>query len=97
MSDLKSTNLSPGMRRSGATHHEAPLSVLSVDGPTEKSFGISFSTVFALIAAWFIYDLGPGFVLIMLATVSLSFLGLAYMAQPFCGRSISCGSGSGLC
>lgn len=70
---------------SNAGHHDSPRRADAVSPPTEKSFGVTFAVVFALLAAWFAYRSGPDTRTFILAAVSFAFLSLAYMAPAVLG------------
>lgn len=61
-------------------HHETLTSNETVKPPSEKSFGITFAVVFALLAEWLYWRKDLPFWSGLLAVVSLGFLAAGFLA-----------------
>ncbi|MET4807472.1 SxtJ family membrane protein [Limibacillus sp. MBR-115] len=69
-------------------HHEYTTDRDDTKAPSEKSFGITFAVVFALLGAWLLYSGGLGPWSIAAFVVSSGFL-LAACVAPLCLRTMN--------
>lgn len=72
----------------GGQHHERGGASEEVKVPTERSFGVTFACVFALLSAWLFYRQGLAAWPVAIAALALAFLGLAYGA-PYVLRPLN--------
>jgi hypothetical protein len=59
-------------------HHDLARGADKIAAPTERSFGVTFAVVFALLAIWFGYRSGISLRTIAAAAAAVAFLALAY-------------------
>lgn len=64
----------------GEQHHEYRRDRAAIKAPTERSFGVTFAVVFALIAAWQLFRHGVGVGAAASAGLALGFLAAAFAA-----------------
>jgi hypothetical protein len=72
----------------GQAHHETRSGHDDTKAPSEKSFGITFACVFALLSAWLFYRHGFGLKLVATAVLAVAFLATAY-AAPYVLRPLN--------
>ncbi len=61
-------------------HHEQRRDQSDVAAPSERSFGVTFACVFALVTAWLLYRHGLGLAPLATGAIACVFLLLGYLA-----------------
>ena len=68
------------MTVAGEQHHDFRQDRGAVKAPTERSFGVTFAVVFALLTAWLLYRHGAGGGSAVTAVLTIVFLAAAFTA-----------------
>ena len=66
-------------------HHETRGVRDDVRAPSERSFGVTFACVFALVSGWILYRHGVGPGSVLAAALAVGFLGTALVAPALLG------------